>query len=134
MREFEYILISENSFENNDLINSNISVINYLRASEVNDDELHPDGFTSYCVDYFHTILKDQGLAKFIHESKWELELIEIIEAGLEAIGNTEYLEYFQKQMRKIKLFSKVKLAKFLDSKFESQKDIALLLEDNSFK
>ncbi|MEC4114880.1 hypothetical protein VSO92_12285 [Myroides pelagicus] len=134
MREFQYILVSENAYQSNDLINSNISVINYLRASEVNDDELHPDAFSSYCVDYFFTTLKQDGLASYIYKTKWEIELIEITHAGLSAIGNQEYTEFFEKQIRKVKLFSKIKLDKFLSAKEGSLKDIASQLEDQQHK
>ncbi len=136
MREFPSILISKSGFEaqDSDVIASNISVINFLRANQVNDDELHPDAFASYCVDYFYTILKQEGLASFVHQSKWDTDIIEIIDSGLQAIGNQEYLEYFQKQQRRIKALSKIKLAKFLEKPYNADKELIKLIEDNSFE
>lgn len=136
MREFPSILLSEDALATNTalaVIQSNISVVNYLRHSDVGDDELHPDAFASYCVDYYYNTVKEEGLASFIHKTKWDLDIIEIIQAGLTAIGSVDHLAYFEKQMRQMKLFSKVKLAKFLQHPLEKGKEIAQLLENRSF-
>ncbi|MDM1398749.1 hypothetical protein HX049_16505 [Myroides odoratimimus] len=137
MREFNYILISENTFSSEnplDIINSNISVVNYLRNSEVGDDELHPDAFASYCVDYYLNLLETEGLAAFIWKSKWDLDLVEIIHAGLTAMEAKEHLDYFEKQMRRVKAFSNIKLKKFFELDLGKEKETTSLLEDNSFK
>lgn len=136
MREFPSILLSEDAIATGTalaVLHSNISVVNYLRHSDVGDDELHPDAFASYCVDYYYNTVKDEGLASFIHKTKWDLDLIELIQSGLLAIGAVEHLAYFEKQMRQMKLFSKVKLTKFLQNHLEKGKDIAQLLEDRNF-
>lgn len=136
MREFPAILLSTTAITTDTalaVVQSNISVVNYLRHAEVGDDELHPDAFASYCVDYYYTKVKEEGLAAFIHQTKWDLDLIEIIQAGLTAMQATEHLAYFEKQMRQMKLFSKIKLTKFLANPIEKGKDIAQLLEDKSF-
>lgn len=136
MREFPAILLSTTAITTDTalaVVQSNISVVNYLRHAEVGDDELHPDAFASYCVDYYYTKVKEEGLAAFIHQTKWDLDLIEIIQAGLMAMQATEHLAYFEKQMRQMKLFSKIKLTKFLANPIEKGKDIAQLLEDKSF-
>jgi len=90
MREFPSILLSEDAIATDTalaVIHSNISVVNYLRHSDVGDDELHPDAFASYCVDYYYNTVKEEGLASFIHKTKWDLDLIEIIQSGLLAIN-----------------------------------------------
>jgi len=136
MREFPSILLSKDAIATDTalaVVQSNISVVNYLRHSEVGDDELHPDAFASYCVDYYYTKVKEEGLAAFIHQTKWDLDLIEIIQAGLAAIDAPEHRAYFEKQMRQMKLFSKIKLTKFLTNPIEKGKDIAPLLEDKNF-
>lgn len=136
MREFPSILLSKDAIATDTalaVVQSNISVVNYLRHSDVGDNELHPDAFASYCVDYYYTKVKEEGLASFIHLTNWDLDLIEIIQSGLTAMDAPEHLDYFEKQMRKMKLFSKIKLAKFLENPIEKGKDIAQLLEDKSF-
>ncbi|KZE83766.1 hypothetical protein HX017_04285 [Myroides marinus] len=137
MREFNYILISETTFNEGsaqDILNSNISVVNYLRNSEVGDDELHPDAFASYCVDYYLNTVESEGLPAFIWKSKWDLDLIDIIHSGLTAMQAKEHLEYFEKQIRRVKAFSNIKLKKFFESDFGKEKQTISLLEDNSFK
>lgn len=137
MKEFEFILISENAFNSDniqDIVDSNISVINVLRSSEIGDDELHPDAFSSYCVDYYFQTLKEEGLPTFIWKSKWDQDLIEIIQAGIAAMNAPESLEFFEKQMRRVKAFSKIKLGKFLQTDFGKDKATAALLDDASFK
>lgn len=136
MREFSSILVSKDGIANDTalaVVNSNISVVNYLRHSEVGDDELHPDAFASYCVDYYYNTVKNEGLAAFIHKTQWDLDLIEIIQAGLTAMNATEHVAYFEKQMRQMKLFSKIKLTKFLQQPFEQGKETSQLLEDKNF-
>jgi len=137
MREFNYILISETTFTSGsaqDILNSNISVVNYLRNSEVGDDELHPDAFASYCVDYYLNIIETEGLASFTWKSKWDLDLIEIIHSGLAAMEAKEHLDYFEKQMRRVKAFSNIKLKKFFETDFGKEKETTSLLDDSTFK
>jgi len=137
MREFSAILISEDAMASHTalaIINSNISVINYLRHSEVGDDELHPDAFASYCVDYYYNTVKNEGLASFIHKTQWDSDIVDIVHAGLTAIAAPEHLAYFEKQMRQMKLFSKIKLAKFLASPYTPKDAISQALEDIGFQ
>ncbi len=137
MKDFSIVLLSTTAAESKEVqvvINSNISVINYLRNSEVADDELHPDAFASYCVDYYYNTLKKEGLAAFVHKTKWDEDIVEIVHAGLQAMQATEHLDYFEKQMRRMKLFSKIKLNKFLDAPLGKDAATAALLADDSFK
>ena len=137
MKEFPYLLISKNAAESalsDDKVQSNISVINFLRSSGIHDDELHADAFASYCVDYFYTILHEDGFASFVWKSKWDLDLIEIIHAGILALNDPAYIDYFEKQMRRIKALSKVKLTKFLEQPFTHTSELAKLIDDDSFK
>ncbi|WP_010252486.1 DMP19 family protein [Myroides injenensis] len=135
MKEFEYILISESAYNSDnilDILNSNISVVNYLRNSNIGDDELHPDAFSSYCVDYYYKTLSEEGFPAFVWKSKWDMDLIEIIQAGLIAMDAKEHLEYFEKQMRRIKALSKIKLSKFLTTEFNKDKELISLIDDQS--
>ncbi|MBB1138226.1 hypothetical protein H4K33_01720 [Myroides sp. WP-1] len=136
MREFPSILLSTDAIASAtalSVVHSNISVVNYLRHAEVGDDELHPDAFASYCVDYYYNTVQNEGLASFIHKTQWDLDLIEIIQAGLSAMEAAEHLAYFEKQMRQMKLFSKIKLGKFLQQPLDKGQETAKLLEDKNF-
>ncbi|MDR2223937.1 MAG: hypothetical protein LBE34_14550 [Flavobacteriaceae bacterium] len=137
MREFPSILLSEASVASKEaaaIVNSNISVVNYLRHSEVGDNELHPDALASYCVDYYYTTLQEEGLPAFIHKTKWDNDIIEIIQSALLALNATNHLEFFEKQMRRVKGFSKIKLAKFLQVDYGKDMANATLLDDQSYR
>ena len=54
--EFGRIIISETAFNSEnlqDVIHSNISVINLMREEGVNDDLIHEDAIMSYYLDYY---------------------------------------------------------------------------------
>lgn len=137
MKDFSIVLLSTSAAESKEaqsIINSNISVINYLRNSGVADDELHADAFASYCVDYYYNTVKEEGVAAFIHKTQWDEDIVAIVQAGLLAMEATEHLDYFEKQIRRMKLFSKIKLNKFLQTPFGQDKATMQLLADDSFK
>src|SRR6478609_611690 len=72
-----------NSDNLQDVINSNISVINLMREEGVNDDLIHEDALTSYYLDYYYSQYVTGNFAQFVHQSGWNTELNELIEEGL---------------------------------------------------
>lgn len=136
MNPFEPILVSESAYNNSDsytIIQSNITVINLLREEGVDENALHPDALSSYCVDYYFQQVKEGGVSLFVWNSKWDNDLNELILEGLEQMGTEEHLAYFEKQIRRINGFSKVKLKKFLDQKYGSLPEISKTIDDASF-
>jgi hypothetical protein len=120
--EFGRILVSETAFTSEnlqDVIHSNISVINLLREEGVEEELIHEDALTSYYLDYYYTQYLTGNFSKFVHHSGWNAELNELIEEGLTLIGAQKHLELFQQQAKKVKLMSNVKLNKFLKGKLE---------------
>lgn len=135
MTPFEPILVSETAYNNSDsytIIQSNITVINLLREEGIDENLLHPDALSSYCVDYYFQKLKEGGVSLFVWNSKWDNDLNELIQEGLEQMGADEHLAYFEKQIRRINGFSKVKLKKFLDQKYGSLPEISKSIDDTS--
>lgn len=134
--EFGSILISEtaaNSENPQDIINSNISVINLMREEKIDDDFIHEDALMSYYLDYYTSQYTQGNFAQFVYNSAWNKELNELIEEGLQLIGAEKHLELFQAQCKKVSLMSSVKLAKFLKGKFEGVNPIRDVLNNNSF-
>lgn len=134
--EFGKIIISEtaNTSENlQDVIHSNISVINLMREEGVDDECIHEDALTSYYLDYYYTQYFTGNFAQFVHHSKWNKELNECIEEGLALIGATKHLEFFQKMSKKVQLMSNVKLQKFLNNKLEGVNPVRDSLIDDTF-
>ena len=134
--EFGRILVSEtalNSENPQDVIHSNISIINLMREEGVNDDLIHEDALMSYYLDYYWSQLSEGNFAQFVHQSGWDKELNELIEEGLALIGAEKHLELFQQQAKKVKLMSSVKLNKFLKGKLKAHPDFEALPIDEIF-
>ena len=134
--EFGRIIISEtaaNSENPQDIINSNISVINLMREEKIDDDLIHEDALMSYYLDYYTSQCTEGNFAQFVYNSGWDKELNELIEEGLQILGAEKHLELFQQQSKKVKLMSSVKLSKFLKGKLEGVNPIRDLLNTDTF-
>jgi len=134
--EFGSILISEsaaNSENPQDVINSNISIVNLMREEKIDDEDIHEDALMSYYLDFYNAQCTQGNFAQFVYHSGWNKELNELIEEGLEIIGAPKHLEFFKEQCRKIRLMSSVKLGKFLKGKLEGVNPIRDTLNDNRF-
>ncbi len=134
--EFGSIIISEtaaNSGNPQDIINSNISVINLMREEKIDDDFIHEDALMSYYLDYYYSNCVEGNFAQFIHKSRWNTELNELIEEGLALIGATNHLELFKQQCKKVQLMSGVKREKFFKSKLEGVNEIRDVLNSDTF-
>jgi hypothetical protein len=134
--EFGRIIISEtamNSENLQDVIHSNISVINLMREEGIDDDLIHEDAIMSYYLDYYTAQCTEGNFAQFVFNSSWDNELNELVEEGLALIGAEKQLEFFQQQRKKVKLMSSVKLNKFLNGKLEGVNPTRDLLNAQSF-
>ena len=134
--EFGKILVSETAMNSEivqDIIHSNISIVNLLREEGVSDELIHEDAIMSYYLDYYWTHNSQGGFAQFVHQSGWDKELNELIEEGLALIGAEKHLEYFQQQSKKVKLMSSVKLTKFLKGKLDGVNPVRDSLNNEAF-
>ncbi len=134
--EFGKILVSEtamNSDNPQDVIHSNISIVNLMREEGVADELIHEDAIMSYYLDYYWAHNSQGGFAQFVHQSGWDKELNELIEEGLALIGAEKHLEYFQQQSKKVKLMSSVKLTKFLKGKLDGVNPVRDSLNNEAF-
>ncbi len=136
LMEFGRILVSETAFNSEnlqDVIHSNISVINLMREEKIDDEFIHEDALMSYYLDYYYSQYVAGNFAQFVHHSGWNAELNELIEEGLALIGAEKHLELFQQQAKKVKLMSSVKLNKFLKGKLEGVNPVRDLLNSDTF-
>lgn len=134
--EFGKIIISENAATSEnpqDIINSNISVINLMREEKIDDDLIHEDALMSYYLDYYVAQHIEGNFAQFVYQSGWNKELNELIEEGLQIIGAEKHLELFQQQCKKVRLMSSVKLNKFFQGKLEGVNPTRDLLNNDTF-
>jgi hypothetical protein len=134
--EFGKIIISEaaaNSENPQDVINSNISVINLMREEKIDDDLIHEDALMSYYLDYYSSQYTEGNFAQFVYNSRWNKELNELIEEGLHLLGAEKHLELFQQQCKKVSLMSAVKREKFFKGKLEGLNPIRDLINNDAF-
>jgi hypothetical protein len=134
--EFGKIIISETAATSEnpqDIINSNISVINLMREEKIDDDLIHEDALMSYYLDFYTSKYIQGNFAQFVYDSKWNKELNELIEEGLTLLGAEKHLELFKLNANKIRLMSNIKLDKFLKGKFEGVNPIRDLLINDTF-
>ena len=134
--EFGRIIVSETAFNSEnlqDVIHSNISVINLMREEKIDDEFIHEDALMSYYLDYYYSQCVMGNFAQFVHSSGWSSELNELIEEGLALIGAQKHLELFQQQSKKVKLMSSVKLNKFLKGKLEGVNPVRDTLISDTF-
>ncbi|MEO6177846.1 MAG: DUF4375 domain-containing protein [Flavobacterium circumlabens] len=134
--EFGRIIISEtaaNSENPQDIINSNISVINLMREEKIDDDLIHEDALMSYYLDYYTSQYTEGNFSQFVYNSRWNKELNELIEEGLALIGAEKHLELFQTQAKRVRLLSSVKIDKFLKGKLEGVNPTRDLLNNDTF-
>lgn len=134
--EFGKIIISKTAAASEnpqDVVNSNISVINLMREENVDDDLIHEDALMSYYLDYYTSQYTEGNFAQFVYNSRWNLELNELIEEGLQLLGANNHLALFQQQCKKVQLMSSVKREKFFKSKLEGVNPIRDLLNNDTF-
>lgn len=134
--EFGKIIISETAAASEnpqDVVNSNISVINLMREEKIDDDLIHEDALMSYYLDFYASNYTQGNFAQFVYNSKWNKELNELIEEGLALIGAEKHLELFQAQAKRVRLLSSVKIDKFLKGKFEGVNPTRDLLNNNTY-
>lgn len=134
--EFGKILVSEAAMKSEnlqDVIHSNISIINLMREEGVSDDLIHDDALMSYYLDYYWSQNSEGNFAQFVHQSGWDKELNEMIEEGLALIGAEKHLELFRQQAKKVQLMSSVKRKKFLNGKLEGVNPVRDAMNTDAF-
>lgn len=136
LMEFGSILISENAANSEnpqDIINSNISIVNLMREEKIDDEDIHEDALMSYYLDFYTAQCTQGNFAQFVYNSGWNKELNELIEEALEIIGAPKHLEFFKEQCRKTRLMSSVKLGKFLKGKLDGVNPIRDAINNDAF-
>lgn len=119
--KFDKIIVSENAFnspEVQDIINSNIAVINLMREEGIADENIHEDALISYYLDYYTSHINSDGFAKFVHSSGWTDELNAMIEKAFDKVGSQAHLDYFLAQTEKIDALTRKEFDGFMEQEF----------------
>lgn len=133
--KFDKIIVSENAFkseEAQDVINSNIAVINLMREEGVKDEDIHEDALMSYYLDYYTTQLNSDGFAKFVHESDWNEDLNTLLEKAFVKVGSQEHLDYFLSQTEKIDALTRKEFDGFMEQEF-GKSPVKERLDDDAY-
>lgn len=133
--KFDKIIVSENGFnspEMQDIINSNIAVINLMREEGVKDEDIHEDALTSYYLDYYTTQVNSDGFAKFVHESGWNEDLNTMLEKAFEKVGSQEHLDFFLAQTEKIDALTRKEFDGFMDQEF-GKSPVKATIDDDAY-
>ena len=80
-----------------EIIDSNISFINYLLRGYLKQDEIPYDALKSYYVDYYLAQVNNGGMSQFAYNSRMTPQVRKVVRDGLEAIGADQHLELFGK-------------------------------------
>ena len=135
--KFDKIIVSENAFnstEIQDVINSNISVVNLMREEGIKDEDIHEDALLSYYLDYYTTQVNTDGFAQFVYNSKWTEDLNIILEKAFEKVGSQKHLDFFLAQTEKIDALTRKEFDGFMDQEFGKSPVKALIDDDYYFE
>lgn len=133
--KFDKIIVSENAFnspEIQDILNSNIAVVNLMREEGVKDEAIHEDALISYYLDYYTTQVNSNGFAKFVHESDWNEDLNTLLEKAFEKVGSKAHLDYFLAQTEKIDALTRKEFDGFMEQEF-GKSPVKEKLDDDTY-
>ena len=94
----DHIVVSRKSIKSRDVyavIESNISVVNYLLEEGAEPDELSPDALGSYYVDYYLAEVLNGGISQFMFNCCGEHQVLDHITRTLPLLGATGHAELF---------------------------------------
>ena len=94
----DHIVVSQESIRNSDVyavIESNISVVNYLLEEGAEPGELSPDALGSYYVDYYVAEVMNGGISQFMFNCGGDHQVLDHITRSLPLLGATGHAELF---------------------------------------
>ena len=94
----DHIVVSQESIRNSDVyavIESNISVVNYLLEEGAEPGELSPDALGSYYVDYYVAEVMNGGISQFMFNCGGDHQVLDHITRALPLLGATGHAELF---------------------------------------
>ena len=94
----DHIVVSQESIRNSDayaVIESNISVVNYLLEEGAEPGELSPDALGSYYVDYYLAEVTNGGISQFMFNCCGEHRILDHVTRVLPLLGATGHAGLF---------------------------------------
>ena len=130
------IIVSENGFnsaEPCDIIGSNITFLNVLKAEGVARKEILEDAWMSYYVDFYLAQYNNGNFPQFVWNSGWNPEQNEVIRKGLQKMGAVKHLALFDLQSAKVESLSPAELQRFMQSDYFGENATRDALKNNDF-
>jgi hypothetical protein len=134
--KLDKIIVSEKAFKSKDpydIIYSNITVVNLLRDEGIEDQNINEDALTSYNVDYYLAQYNNGNFSQFVWNSKWSVDLNDSIKRGLQLMGASKHLDFFNLQCGKVENLEKTELASFLQSPYFDENPTRDKLNNDAF-
>lgn len=111
------IMISSDALESddpNDLILSNVDVVNMLFEEYLEPDEISRNALLSYYVDFYLAEVNNGGFLQFVFNSSWNDEIIDFVRTGLREMGATRNLSLFDEAVSLLEGLDETGLQAFL--------------------
>lgn len=119
------VVVSAESIDEgaDEIIFSNVSVVNALLSELLTEDEISDNALRSYYVDFYMTQVLNGGFAQFIYESGWQADINERILEGLNAMGAADHAALFEKAVTTFEDLDDEAKEYFLSGEFEDGLD-----------
>ncbi|WP_104087139.1 hypothetical protein [Arthrobacter sp. GMC3] len=91
------VVLTPEAASDEDVVGSNVTVVNRMYQALLNAAEIAPDALRSYFVDFYLTQALDGGFAQYVFMTPDRVELDGYIREGLTAMGAAGHLELFNR-------------------------------------
>lgn len=122
--EYPVVLTVEGAAAGNEeVVDSNVSVVNTMYQELLNSQEIAPNALRSYFVDFYLTQSLGGGFAQYIFTAPEREELDAYVREGLEAMGATAHLELFNRIVDTFDSLSEEEAEVYLEGEWDAEAD-----------
>lgn len=109
------------------IVESNFSIVDSLRDSNVPESEINHAALESRYVDFFYGAMVDGGFGQFVDYSEWDSETVALVRKGLIDIKALRHLALFDEGVAIVAGLDPDELRQFIDASHHSSKDPLLM-------
>jgi hypothetical protein len=108
-----------------EIVLSNVRVVNALREEYLRNEEISEDALRSYYVDYYLAEVENGGFSQFVYNSEWDPEIVSRVRAGLPAMGAVKHRAWFDARARRVDALGDKGIRAFLDGEYPAERPLA---------
>src|SRR5262245_5069247 len=115
------VIVSDESFASTDpedIIYSNVELVNALFEELLKEDEIAPDALRSYYVDFYLAQVENGGFSQFVYNSNWSPLMNGFIREGLAAMKAVRHLALFNESAALVERMGPDRLQTFFESEY----------------